>query len=84
MTTILAEFKDEGIDRLNSVLSAQTSDSSSDSFAVGGGFAVKMSGVLDRQGGDKVMMEKINSLLAAALFALCGAAVISQLRTEAE
>lgn len=30
------------------------------------------------------MTEKINSLLAAGLLALCGAAVISQLCTEAE
>lgn len=34
--------------------------------------------------GGKVMTEKINSLLAAGLLALCGAAVISQLCTEAE
>lgn len=34
--------------------------------------------------GENVTIEKINSLLAAGLFALCSTAVISQLRTEAE
>lgn len=38
---------------------------------------------MDDSGG-KVMTEKINSLLAAGLLALCRAAVISQLCAEAE
>lgn len=74
VTTILTEFKDERMGKLNCILSVSR-----------WGFAVKMSTVFDvDDGGEKAMGGKINSLLAAGLFALRGAAVISQLCTEAE